>query len=153
HGNIFGILGVVRLQETSFTEDDAILLEQCSRQIAIAVENALNFEKARAAQAQATRERDRSQLLLEINNALVSHLDLRQLVREISSNLKHVIPHDFVGLAIYDAESGHFIARAADSELKPMNDGILYDPEGTVGGLCFKTRQPVYAPLPDPEKY
>ena len=56
------------------------LLEEISGQIAIAVENALNFEKARQAEQVAKHEHDRSKLLLDINNALVSHLDLGELV-------------------------------------------------------------------------
>ena len=61
--------------------------------------------------------------MLDINNALVSHLDLRELVKTISLSLQQVIPHDFVGLAIYDAESGKFFARAADSELSRWPKG------------------------------
>jgi formate hydrogenlyase transcriptional activator len=153
HGSPLGSLSVVSFQEAAFTDDDAKLLQQVCNQIALAVENALNFEKAREAERNVTKERDRSQLLLDINNALVSHLDLRELVRTISSSLQHVLPHDFVGLAIYDAESGKLCARAADSELKPMSDGIFYDPEGTVSGIAFKTGQPFYLPRPDPERF
>ena len=47
---------------------------------------------------------DRAQLLLEINNAIVSHLDLAQLMKAISGCLRREIPHDFAGLSIYDAE-------------------------------------------------
>ena len=43
HGVPLGSLSVVKLQEAAFTEDDARLLEQCCSQIAIAVENSLNF--------------------------------------------------------------------------------------------------------------
>jgi formate hydrogenlyase transcriptional activator len=153
HGIPLGSLSVVSFQEAAFTQEDAKLLEQCCSQIAIAVENALNFEKAREAERDVRKERDRSQLLLDINNALVSHLDLRELVRTISSSLQHVLPHDFVGLAIYDVESGKLFARAADSELKPMSDGIFYEPEGTVRGVTLKTGQPFYLPRPDPERF
>ena len=153
HGIPLGSLSVVSFQEAAFTEDDAKLLEQCASQIAIAVENALNFEKAREAEREVRQERDRSQLLLEINNALVSHLDLRELVKTISSSLQHVLQHDFVGLAIYDAESGKMFSRAADSELEPMLEGIYYEPEGTVSGVTFKTGQPFYLPRPDTERF
>ncbi|MBS1852242.1 MAG: sigma 54-interacting transcriptional regulator [Acidobacteria bacterium] len=152
-GRPLGAMSVVSFHEHAFSLEDARLLEQCSSQIAIAVQNALNFESAREAEQQTARERDRSQLLLEINNALVSHLDLRELVRAISISLKHVIPHDFVGMSIHDPESGKFFAQAADSELRPMSDGIFYDPEGTVGGRSFKTGKPVYIPRLDPQEF
>jgi formate hydrogenlyase transcriptional activator len=153
HGRTLGALGVVSLREKAFTPDAAKLLEQISSQIAIAVENALNFQKSCLAEAAARRERDRSKLLLEINNALVSHLDLRELVHAVSSSLQHVISHDSVGLAIYDADTGKMFAQAVSSLLDPMPEGIYYDPEGTTSGLTFKTGQPLYLPRPDYERF
>jgi len=41
HGRALGSLSMVSFQQGAFTEEDAKLLDQCSRQIAIAVENAL----------------------------------------------------------------------------------------------------------------
>jgi formate hydrogenlyase transcriptional activator len=153
HGRRLGVLTFASNREDAWGKAEQDLFQEITKQVAIAADNAQNFEAARLAEQAATRERDRSQLLLEINNALVAHLDLRELVRAISISLKHVIPHDFVGLAIHDPESGSFFAQAADSDLKPMSDNIFYDPEGTVGGLSFKTRQPVYVPRPEPERF
>lgn len=47
---------------------------------------------------------DRAHVLLEVNNAIVSHLDLPHLLRAISACLRRLIPHDFAGLALYDPE-------------------------------------------------
>jgi len=58
-------------------------------------------------QAQVHAERtitERSRLLLEINNAIVSHLELAPLLKSISQCLRRELPHDFAGLAIYDPE-------------------------------------------------
>ncbi len=153
HGRALGALGIVSLRENAFTDDDAVLLEQCSSQIAIAVENALNFGSARKAEREVRQERDRSNLLLDINNALVSHLDLSELVRVISSSLQHVVHHDSFSLALGDGESGQLFAHAFDSASNPIVEGIEYAPEGTVSGLAFKSGQPVYLPRPDPERF
>src|SRR5262249_56512828 len=48
HGKTLGVLGLVSLQWEAFTADDAALLEQCSSQIAIAVENALTYREIEA---------------------------------------------------------------------------------------------------------
>jgi formate hydrogenlyase transcriptional activator len=143
-GEILGVLGITSLQEESFRPEDVALLEQCATQVAIAVENAVNFEKARAAERGAERERDRSDLLLEINNTLVSNLELDELVKGISRSLQHLIQHDCVGLAIYDAESGKMFAQAVSSDLEPMLEGIYYAPEGTVSGATFSSGEPTY---------
>ena len=49
-------------------------MQQVARQVAVAVDNALNSEAARAYEQQLARERDRLRALLEINNAVVSCL-------------------------------------------------------------------------------
>ena len=64
-------------------------------QIAVAVE-------AQCHQHKLARERDRSQLLLEINNTLVSNLNLRELLSAISGCVRRVMPHDVAGLALHD---------------------------------------------------
>jgi len=141
------------LREDAFTAGDARLLEQVASQIAIAVENALNFEDARRAEREARQQRDRSRLLLEINNALVSHLDLHELVKVISTGLQQILRHDFVGLSLYDPESGKMFARALESASDAIVEGVQFEPENTVSGLAFKTGRPVYIPRPDAERF
>jgi len=149
-GNILGVLGITSMQEGAFRQEDVALLEQRATQIAIAVENAVNFEKARKAERTAQKERDRSQLLLELNNALVSHLDLHQLVKKISSSLQQVLQHDFVGLALYNAENGKVVARARDSDSDTI---VPFDPQGTTSGAAYEMGAPVYLPRPDRELF
>ena len=52
---------------------------------------------------QLTRERDRLRLLLDVNNAVISHLDLRDLLRAVSACLGQLVPHEMSSLALYDA--------------------------------------------------
>src|SRR6185503_5849373 len=78
HDQVLGSINVGAFREEAFTIEDAELLEQIAKPVAIAVENALNSQRAE-------RERDRVKLMLEINNAVVSHLDLRDLVKTISA--------------------------------------------------------------------
>ncbi|HKA17898.1 MAG TPA: sigma 54-interacting transcriptional regulator [Blastocatellia bacterium] len=107
-------------------------------QIAVAME-------AQCYRDQLTHERDRSQLLLEINNTLVSNLNLRELLSAISACLRKVIPHDGAGLALYDSESDTLQASAlefpANEELFIENESIPL--EGTSAGRAFMGRQTV----------
>lgn len=153
HDKIVGSMVLASLHESAFTEDDAALLTQIGVQVAIAVDNALNFQKTRLAQEQVTQERDRSRLLLEINNAVVSHLDLQQLVKAISSSLRHVMHQDFVGLTTYDAETGQMFAHAMDSASGTAFDVIQFDPQGSVSGRCFELGHPVYLPYFHPDEF
>ncbi|MGH9935598.1 MAG: sigma 54-interacting transcriptional regulator, partial [Blastocatellia bacterium] len=114
-------------------------------QIAIAVDNAFNFQEAQCYQRQLARERDRSQLLLEINNMLVSNLNLQELLSAVSVCLRKVVPHDAAGLALYD----HTINQLRMSALEfPTNEGLFV--EGEIipieegpAGRAFTTRQTV----------
>lgn len=44
HGNALGTLAIASLREGAFTEADAELLSQIAAHVAIAVENALNYQ-------------------------------------------------------------------------------------------------------------
>ncbi len=79
HDQVLGSINVGAFREAAFTPENAELLEQIARPVAVAAENALNFQRAE-------RERDRVQLMLEINNAVVSHLDLKDLLNSISAS-------------------------------------------------------------------
>lgn len=104
---------------------------------------------------QLTRERDRLCLLLEVNNAVVSHLDLRDLLRAISAFLRQLVPHEMSSVALYDPEINQFRVGALDfpehqdfipeSELVPI--------EGTPAGLAFTTRRPVIRNRLDLEEF
>ncbi len=148
HGRTLGAVGVVSLRENAFTLEAAKLLAEISGQIAIAVENALNFEKALVAEQAAKHERDRSKLLLDINNAPVSHLYLTELVRAISNSLQSVVPNECVALAIYDSETGKLFAQAVSSVINPMPEGVDYDPGGTTSGFTFKTGERCISHVP-----
>jgi formate hydrogenlyase transcriptional activator len=97
---------VASVRESGFTWTDAALLSQIASQVAIAVENTRNFEIAENLRAKLAEERDRSKLLLEVNNALVSNLELRELFMAVSSLLRNVFRHDSAALTLYD-EAAH----------------------------------------------
>ena len=106
-------------------------------QIAVAVE-------AQFHQNNLVRERDRSQLLLEINNTLVSNLNLRELLSAISHCLNTVMPHDAAALALYDESLKQLRLTALDfpAHEEPCAPGEII-PLETPAGLAFTTREPV----------
>lgn len=53
---------------------------------------------------QLTRERDRLRLLLDVNNAVVSHLDLRELFKVIADYLRGGVDYFTLIMTLYDAE-------------------------------------------------
>lgn len=144
-GRKLGVLGVLSFREDAFPEERQQLLCQIADQIAIATENALNFERARKAEQALTRQLERKRLMLEITNAVVSHLELPKLLKTVSACLRQVIPHDLAGFCIYDAVTSRLLAHSLDF---PSNQefGGIGDPiplEGTPEGLAFTSQKPV----------
>ena len=73
--------------------------------VAVAVENALNFEEARSYQQLLARERDRLRLLLEVNNNVISHLELGDLFQAVSAALRACFHHEYTGLWLFEEDS------------------------------------------------
>jgi formate hydrogenlyase transcriptional activator len=144
HGLALGAISMVSLRENAFTNEDADLLTQVAGQIGTAVENALNFERARAAEEQAKRQSERLQLLLEINNAVISILDLRTLMATISICLAKVSHCDAVGLALYDPEIDQLRAYSNPTDQAFIDEGEPVPFEDSAPGLAFKTGQPIF---------
>ena len=98
-----GAMGFGSLHRRVYHETDIAFMQQVAAQVAVAVDNVLNAESARSAQRQLEHERDRVRLLLEVNNAVVSHLDLRDVFAAVSACLRTVIRHDGSALVLYEA--------------------------------------------------
>ena len=138
HNRVLGTITVGAPKEGAYSEADVELLMQVAQQIAMPVENALNYR-------QAERERDRARLVLEAGNAIVSNLDLRDLLMSTSACLRRYFKYDFLGLSLYDEETGQLRLHALDTlpDGRFIEDGTPLPTEGTPAGLAFTSRQPV----------
>jgi formate hydrogenlyase transcriptional activator len=97
-----GAMGFGRLVPQCITDTELQFMQRVASQVAVAVDNALNFESSQAYQKQLSLERDRLQALLEVNNVLVTSRELPEVFRGIVSTLKRVIHHDYTSLALLD---------------------------------------------------
>ncbi|HKR78100.1 MAG TPA: sigma 54-interacting transcriptional regulator, partial [Nitrospira sp.] len=140
-----GAMGFGSQQQRNYHEADLRFMQQVAKQVAVAVDNAFNSEAAIAYQRQLTRERDRQRLLLEVNNAVIAHLELRELLKAISASLSRVVPHDLAGFALYDQEKHRLFAHALDfpSNQDFVESGEVIPLEGTPEGRAFTSRQTV----------
>jgi formate hydrogenlyase transcriptional activator len=127
------------------TDSEVAFLQQVARQVAVAVDNALNFESAQAYQRQLARERDRLRVLLEVNNAVVSKLDLHSLLNAISASLRRVIHHEYTSLAVFDSGTENMRVLALDFPQGKglMREDLIVQLEGSMAGKAFRTRQPL----------
>jgi len=111
-----GAMGFGSLQRRIYQDGEIQFMRQVAAQVAVALDNTLNSKTALDYQAQLTRERDRQQLLLDVNNAVVSHLDLDALFTAVSTCLRKIIQHDGSSLLLYNGETGQWRIHVLDFE-------------------------------------
>jgi len=109
-----GAIGFGSPTPCAFGDSELEFLQQVATLVGVAVDNVLHDETAQLAQQQLARERDRLQLLLDLNNAVVSRLEFRDLFGAISACLRKAIPHDYTSLALYEPERDGFLVYALD---------------------------------------
>ena len=66
-----GAMGFGSLQRKGYPKADFDFMQQVAKQVAVAVDNTLNFEQAQSVQQQLKEEHDRLRLLLDVNNTIV----------------------------------------------------------------------------------
>ncbi|MEX0802287.1 MAG: GAF domain-containing protein, partial [Candidatus Binatia bacterium] len=116
-----GALAFGSTQKAAYPEIDVVFLKQVARHVAVAVDNALNFEQAQSVQQQLKEQHDRLRLLLEVNT-VVSALDLRELLNAVSAALRRLVPHEYASLSLYDADTQRLNIHALDF---PVSKGML----------------------------
>ena len=86
-------------------------------------------------------ERDRLRLLLEITNCMVSKLDLRGLLDELSASLLRVMHCDHCALLLPDSDSGKLRATMLyNSESRGITqEGMIVPMTGSISGKVFRT--------------
>ncbi|HLX08901.1 MAG TPA: sigma 54-interacting transcriptional regulator [Thermoanaerobaculia bacterium] len=140
-----GAMGFGSTRAEAFGQSDVEFLIRVARQVAVAVDNALNYQDAQSYEQQLGRDRDRLRLLLEINNTLVANLDLRELFAAISTSLRRVMHHDYTSLTLLEAEASQLRLHALDF---PLGKGLVQEEmvtplEGSVPARAIQSGQAV----------
>ena len=101
----YGLLAVTKERGQDFVREDVELLRSLTSHVAVALECALAKDNAELYQRQVVKERDRLRLLLEINNHIVSKLDINELFRSASASIRTYFRNDFTGFWLIDKQS------------------------------------------------
>jgi formate hydrogenlyase transcriptional activator len=138
-----GALTFGSLEEDAYSAEDIEFMLQVARQVAVAMDNALNHDAARAYENQLARERDRLRALLEINNAVVACLGRRELFQAIAAALRRAFGVDYASLLIYEPELGALRLQMLDlpDGVGAIREDTVVGIEGTVAGLVFRSRE------------
>src|SRR5262249_13831124 len=131
------------VRENAYSPEDIELMEQVARQVAVAVDNALNHEAAREYEERLAHERDRLRALLEITNAAVTRLATRELFESIAGSLRRTFGLDYSSVMIYDAEKNGLRLQMVDfpSGSGAIREDLVVPVEETLAGHVFRTGQ------------
>ncbi len=132
-------------QADAYSPNDIRFLSQVADYIALAFDDALNFAALRQASEELQSKNDRLRLLLDVTNQVVSNLELRDVLRTISQDVRRVMQCDYAGLSLPEAKNQQLRLYALDfPEGKGFfHEELVYSIEGSPSGTAFRTMKPL----------
>jgi formate hydrogenlyase transcriptional activator len=110
-----GSLVIASVYRDAYSRDEVRFCSLVANQIALAMDDAINFQASQRAQ-------ERLELLLDLTNRVVSNLNLRDVLREISANIRRVMQCDGVGIDLPSPEDKKLRLYALDF---PDSHGLI----------------------------
>ena len=135
-----GSLLIASTLPNAYSPEEVRFCSLVADQIALATDDAINFQASQRAQA-------RLELLLDLTNRVVSNLELRDVLREISAQVRRVMHCDGVGIDLPSPEDGKLRIYALDfgEAGSPIKEG--YEPpagEPNPAVRAFRTGETVF---------
>src|SRR6266851_35925 len=132
-------------QVDTYSPEEVRFVSEVAGYIALAFDDALNLAALRRTSEELQSKSDRLRLLLDVTNQVVSNLELRDLLRAISQDVRRVMQCDYAGLSLPDAENKQLRLYAVDfPEGKGfLQEDLLYSIEGSPSGTAFRTMKPL----------
>jgi formate hydrogenlyase transcriptional activator len=116
----------------AYSPEEVRFLSLVAAQIALAIDDAL--------------AQQRLKLLLDMTNGVVSKLDLRELLREVSASVRRLMQCDGVGVTLSDPDTGELRVYAFDKSERRgiVHEGMSISKEGSSTLVrALRTSQPV----------
>ena len=146
-----GALCFARKRRNSFSEKEIAFLSLIGRYVALAIDNQLNFAHSEAVRIQLEGERTKLNLLLDLNNSVVSNLELREVLRSVSPSIRKTMRLDGVALILPDASNSALQLYALDFPdgnglLRPDTSKLIDD---SLAGQVFRSGKPWVGDIED----
>ena len=138
-GTLLGALDIQSDQLGAFTTDDVHVLQSLADQVAIAIENAANYQEERS-------RRLLTETLYEVSRALSQTLDLEELLDLILENLAQIVPFDRGSVMLKHNNYLQIVsARGFPSESNPLQIRISIK-EDDVFQQIYRAKKPLVVP-------
>jgi GAF domain-containing protein len=132
--HVLGALDVQSTQAAAFDDASAVTLQSMADQIAVALNNAEQFKQA---ELQAKRQAN----LNQFSRGLFSAASEEELYRALATNLRGIVPHNYLSLTLAQGATLREYQLQAEAE-QAMTEGRVYAPQTTLCGRAYMTRRP-----------
>lgn len=150
-GHIFGGCEFIRANQTPWSDKELQRLQTLAQLVAIVVEQ-LQTRLSRSADRQQLRvERDNFRILVDITNAVLSRLDIDELVSEVAKSLHHHFHLDAISVVLRSAQPGKldvYTSHYLDGDT-PLHDVAEVEESGSLSEQVFKNHQMMLLTLAD----
>src|SRR5262249_54892655 len=119
-----GVLAFGSKGQDAYSERDICFLSLVASEVAVAIDDAVNFDALTRAQAELRNGHERLKLLLDLTNTVASNLDLQQVLRTISSSVRKVMNSDVVSVHLADPDRQNLRVSALDF---PQGKGLFQE--------------------------
>lgn len=99
-----GAMSVLSRREGAYPGEEREFLSVVADQVALAIDGAASFERLRVANERLARTSERLKLVLDVGNRVLSNLDLQDLLRSISANVRQVLRCDLASVVLIEPD-------------------------------------------------
>ena len=114
-GKCIGTLSFVSQERDRYSNEDAAFLQEVANQLALAVTNMISYEEIAALSSRVEHTAEHYRKVLEVNNAIVTHLNRGDLMHSIAEILHRFLPFDGAVITFYVPESDVFRSFALET--------------------------------------
>jgi formate hydrogenlyase transcriptional activator len=139
-----GALCFAKKHYDGFSEEELRLLLFLADYVGLAIDDRLNLAQSEAVRAQLETEQTKLSLFLDLNNSVVSNLELSEVLRSVSPNIRKTMRLEGVAVILPDATKEHLQLFAMDfSDRKGQLLQDLSKPlERSLAGQVFRSGKP-----------
>ena len=144
-GKSLGTLNIASENRNQYTDADAEFLREVANQVALAVANMTSYEEIGALNLKVERTAERYRTLLEINNAIITHLTRDALLHSVSETLRRIVPFDRAAFTLYDParETFRYLAMEGPLPSEHFRAGLEFHRSETMAARVFDAQRPV----------
>src|SRR5262249_7910307 len=150
-----GAIAFVFKDDVHLTEKELGFIQQVADQVALAIENAQNFQEAQTTRSALERRNAQQSVLLKLTNYLVSNLDFKELLQAVATGVRRAVPCAGVSVVLPNADKSLLRVEALDfpDSRGYFTKNFTIPMEGSMTGKAFQTVEPLVLNTVEEEDY